>query len=247
MKRTILYGLPTLLGLWFALNGCEQEGIMQYEGGAGLFFTAHAQDLSFMAKLNAEKDTMAVYVHLMGNPVDYDRPISVEVVNDTNTTATPEQYRVLEGAKVLANDTCGWVRVEVKNPDLLNISTKMLSLRIRLVENEYFKIGGFLTYDVIKLTWTMDIVQPQTWNAIQVFCTRTYSSNAYRAVIASTGLLEFWYFYYDPVTGYRMDQYEASVYGKQFSDWIREYNATHDDVYRHDDGPAAGTQVIPIY
>jgi hypothetical protein len=220
---------------------------MYYEGGGGLFFTVKTQGLSFMANMNAEKDTMAVYVHLMGNPVDYDRPISTEVVNDSSTTATSAQYRILEGAKVAANDTCGWVYVEVKNPDLLDIGTNNLALKIQLVPNEYFKIGGFLTYDVVTLTWTTDVVQPITWRAMRFFFTSVYSSNVYRAIIASTGLLEFWYYEPDPETGYQLDQYEGWVYGKYFGEWIRNYNLTHDDVYRHDDGANAGLEIIPIY
>jgi hypothetical protein len=220
---------------------------MQYEGGGALFFTLKTQGLSFMAKMDAEKDTMSVYVHLMGNPVDYDRPISVEVVSDSNTTATPDQYRVLEGARVPANDTCGRIYVEVKNPNLLGIAASNLSLRIRLVGNDYFKIGGFLTYDAINLTWTTDLVQPETWRAMRFFFTSVYSSNVYRAIIASTGLLEFWYYDADPATGYQLDQYEGWVYGKYFGEWIREYNNTHDDVYRHDDGPNAGMEIIPIH
>ena len=82
---------------------------------------------------------------------------------------------------------------------------------------------------------------------MRFFFTSKYSSNVYRAIIASTGLTEFWYYDPDPETGYRLDQYEGWVYGKMFGDWIREYNKTHDDVYRHDDGAYKGEEIVPIY
>jgi len=79
-----------------------------------------------------------------------------------------------------------------------------------------------------------------------VFFTEDYSSNAYRAIIASCGITEFWYFDYGP-NGEMESPYTGYYLGRKFGDWIREYNATHDDVYRHDDGDLAGQPVVPMF
>lgn len=227
------------------LSSCKDSDIMYYEGGSVLHFMKKTQGLSFMTKPNIEKDTMIVRALVVGNPVNYDRTFAVEVV-DTSTTATPEQYRILQTI-VPANDTCGYLHVEVTNPDFLNIKETTLTLGLIIKDNDAFKAGGWLSYISIVLTWTSDLIQPETWRAMRFFFTSKYSSNVYRAIIASTGLTEFWYYNPDPETGYQLDQYEGWVYGKKFGDWIREYNETHDDVYRHDDGDYEGEEIVPIY
>lgn len=226
-------------------NACEKSDIMYYEGGAAIHFMKTEQGLSFITKPDNEKDTMIVRALVVGNPADHDRTFAVEVI-DTLTTATPDQYRILQ-AIVPANDTLGYLQIEVTNPDFLNIEETTLTLGLKMKDNDDFKAGGWLSYISTVLTWTVDLIKPETWNNMSRFFCSKYSSNVYRAIIASTGLTEFWLNKADPETGYKIDQNEAYVYGKYFGDWIRNYNATHDDVYRHDDGDYAGEPVEPIY
>lgn len=238
-----------LLGLvCMGIYGCSKSDIMYYEGGNAVHFMKTKQGLSFMTKMEAEKDTMKIRVLLVGDPVNVDREFAVEVANDSTVTspATPDQYRILK-AVVPANDTMGMLLLEVSNPQYLNIEESTLELKLKVVDNENFKAGGWLNYTSIFLTWTTDVIQPETWRAMRFFFTSKYSSNVYRAIIASTGLIEFWYYDPDPETGYQLDQYEGWVYGKKFGEWIREYNRTHDDVYRHDDGQYKGEKIEPIY
>lgn len=177
------------------------------EGGNALHFMKLRQGLSFMTNMEAEKDTMQIKVLLVGNPVDRDREFAVEVVSDSITTATSDQYRVIK-AVVPANDTIGTLVLEVCNPKFLGINGVHVSMKLAVKDNENFKVGGWLNYSAIILTWTTDLVQPETWRAMRFFFTSKYSSNVYRAIIASTGLTEFWYYDPDPETGYRLDQYE---------------------------------------
>ena len=246
MKCSIKQYAILLIIICMGLYSCSKSDIMYYEGGNALHFMKLRQGLSFMTNMEAEKDTMQIKVLLVGNPVDRDREFAVEVVSDSITTATSDQYRVIK-AVVPANDTIGTLVLEVCNPKFLGINEFTLVLKLAVKDNENFKVGGWLNYSAIILTWTTDLVQPETWRAMRFFFTSKYSSNVYRAIIASTGLTEFWYYDPDPETGYRLDQYEGWVYGKMFGDWIREYNKTHDDVYRHDDGAYKGEEIVPIY
>ena len=246
MKYLIKQYFVLFVIMCVGIYGCSDSDIMHYEGGNALHFMKLRQGLSFMTNMEAEKDTMFIKVLLVGNPVNVEREFAVEVVSDSNTTATSDQYRIVK-ATVPANDTIGTLAPEVCHPEFLNIEESTLKLKLAVKDNEYFKAGGWLNYITIQLTWTTDLVQPETWNAMRYFFTSKYSSNVYRAIIASTGLTEFWYYDPDPETGYRLDQYEGWVYGKKFADWVREYNRTHDDVYRHDDGAYKGEEIVPIY
>ena len=237
----VLLGL-VCMGIW----GCSKSDIMYYEGGNAVHFMKTSQGLSFMTKMEAEKDTMQIRVLLVGNPVNLDREFAVEVVDDSTTTATPDQYRILKTV-VPANDTMGMLLLEVSNPNYLNTNKSTLELKLKVVDNENFKAGGWLNYMTILLPWTTDVIRPQTWSAMSYFFTSKYSSNVYRAFVASTGLTEFWYFSPDPETGYQVSESEGFVLGKKFGDWIREYNRTHDDVYRHDDGNYKGEEIEPIH
>lgn len=241
LYRCILF-VFLAIGIW----RCDRSDIMYYEGGNAIHFMKSKQGLSFMANMDAEKDTIQIQILVTGNPVNQDREFEIEILNDSITTANPEYYKIIS-AIVPANDTCGYLFIEVMNPSFLNIEEKTLALHIAVKENEYFKPGGWLSYITMTVSWTTELVQPETWRAMRYFFTSKYSSNVYRAIIASTGLLEFWYYDPDPETGYQLDQYEGWVYGKMFGDWIREYNATHEDVYRHDDGDYAGEEIVPIY
>ena len=198
MKCSIKQYAILLIIICMGLYSCSKSDIMYYEGGNALHFMKLRQGLSFMTNMEAEKDTMQIKVLLVGNPVDRDREFAVEVVSDSITTATSDQYRVIK-AVVPANDTIGTLVLEVCNPKFLGINESTLVLKLAVKDNENFKVGGWLNYSAIILTWTTDLVQPETWRAMRFFFTSKYSSNVYRAIIASTGLTEFWY--YDPDHG----------------------------------------------
>ena len=83
--------------------------------------------------------------------------------------------------------------MRVSNPNLLNLGTPTLTLRLKLIDNNEIQAGGWLDYLTIDLTWSSDVVQPATWNSMRWFTCTQYSSNVFRAYIAATGLLEMYY------------------------------------------------------
>ena len=165
MKCSIKQYAILLIIICMGLYSCSKSDIMYYEGGNALHFMKLRQGLSFMTNMEAEKDTMQIKVLLVGNPVDRDREFAVEVVSDSITTATSDQYRVIK-AVVPANDTIGTLVLEVCNPKFLGINESTLVLKLAVKDNENFKVGGWLNYSAIILTWTTDLVQPETWRAM---------------------------------------------------------------------------------
>lgn len=244
--RKLLYSLLFLMACLCSFQACQQEEVMYYQGGNAVHFLDTVSNYSFIQNLEAVKDTMVIPVLLVGNPADWDRTFKVEVVEDEYTTATEGQYRILS-SEVLAGDTCGYLYVEIMNPEKLDIETKTLNLHLNLLDNDELKAGGWLKYLTMKLTWSSDLVKPYSWRSMYYFICKKYSSNVYRAYIEATGLYEMYYSLTpDPVTGEKWEQNYCYVLGTKFGDWVRNYNATHDDVYRHDDGDYAGEEIIPI-
>ena len=127
---------------------------------------------------------MTIPVMLVGNPVDKDLNLSYEIINDEKyTTASAEHYEVLE-AKVPKGEQRGYIKVRVSNPNLLNLGTPTLTLRLKLVDNNDVQAGGWLDYLTIDLTWSSDVVKPTTWNSMRWFTCIQYSSNVYQYKIA---------------------------------------------------------------
>ena len=245
MKKR-LYTLISCLASLLLFAACEKSDLPYYTGGNVLHFDypQATAGLTFLNNLEADCDTLKIPVEMTGMPADVSREFKMVIPEDDTITTAPEgSWRIVK-SHVDAGAAKGDLWLELKNPE--KMGKKTFVLRLKITDNENFKAGGRLNYLATTITWSSDVVRPQTWSAMRWFFTSQYSSNVYRALIASTGLLEFWYYDPDPETGYQLGQYEGWVYGRKFGDWIRNYNATHDDVYRHDDGDYAGQEIVPI-
>ncbi len=233
--------LPAVTLLLLAA-GCKKEEIMHYEGGGTLYFAQQATRYSFVETPFEQTGVISVEV-VVGGPVeDFDRPIPVRI-NGMGENTTASMYRISSNSMVKAGADRGYVEIEVSNPDMIEGATTDHLLYLMIDENEYFKPGGFIQLFETRVEWSSDIIQPATWNDFALFCCARYSRNCYKAIIEATGLRELYYRTPDPDTGLFYTQYQCRAIGKVFGDWIREYNATHPEPYRHDDG----TDVVPLY
>ena len=253
MKRIILSVFSLLACLTF--QSCNEEEIMYYEGGSAAHFLSTTQNHSFLLTLEETDAEMVIPVLLVGNPVDKDLKLSYKVINDEETgyttTATEGHFEIVADI-IPKGEQRGWIKVRVKNPNKLGIEEKTLTASLELTSNDDVQAGGWLDYLKIKLTWSCDVVKPYSWNSMRYFLCSKYSSNVYRAYIAATGLMEMYYSLTpDPnlpdESQYYWTQQQCYVLGKKFGDWVRNYNKTHDDVYRHDDGDYAGQPIEPLY
>lgn len=253
--KNIIFKSILLFACILCLPSCEEEEIMYYEGGSAAHFLSTTQNHSFLLTLEDVDAEMVVPVMLVGNPVDKDLNLSYKIINDEEsgytTTAAEGHYEIVE-AIIPKGEQRGWIKVRVKNPNKLGIEEKTLTASLELTSNDDVQAGGWLDYLKIKLTWSYDVVKPYSWNSMRYFLCSVYSSNVYRAYIAATGFMEMYYSLTpDPslpdTNEYWWSQERCYVLGKKFGDWVREYNKTHDDVYRHDDGTNAGEPIEPLY
>lgn len=251
MKYIVLSVLALLTCISF--QSCSEDDIMFYEGGNAVHFLSTSQEKSFALEPDAETAIMQIPVQLVGNLPEKDLTFSVEVIDDGEyTTATPEQYNIVS-CIVPAGETKGFLSIEVSNPDMLNLDTKNLYLRLKLIDNDEVKAGGWRDYLEIDLKWSSDWVKPDTWSAMRWYIPANYkhwSPNLYRAYIAATGLTEFYGPHSgipDPETGAIWTSDKMYSIGKKLGDWIRKWNEEHyPEVYCHDgDEEWAGTPIEP--
>lgn len=244
--KWVYSSLLWLAGVSLLVTGCKEEEVIYYEGTDALYFQTATQGYSFLLTPDEEEATISLYIQLAGQVSEEERPIALEVVQNEYTNAQAGQYRI-ESAVMPAGENHALVKLVMKNPAKIAGAPTTLQLELQLAENKYFVPGGFINYFRTKVYWSTEAIQPRTWSSMRLFFCSTYSSNVMRAIAASCGITELWVFDVDPETGdYSHSYNQAVILGKRFGDWIREYNATHDDVYCHDDGDMKGQPVQPL-
>ncbi|MFD0761315.1 DUF4843 domain-containing protein [Lutibacter aestuarii] len=235
MKNYILIAILTIMMISF--TSCEEEEIDSFSALPAINFINNSSDYSFIQ--NTSSDYIAeIPVKIIGNSTDYDRFFSVEIINDSITTAESNLYQILEG-KVEAGQFEGALFLNVKNAPKLD--TLEVSIHMKIIDSEDFKKGNIESED-FTFTWSNTIIVP-AWTYYRYFFCRYPSKAAYRAFIAATGRTSF------TISDYReLGPTGAKVLGVQFGDYIRNYNLEHpNNPLLHDDGPKQGEPIIPIY
>ena len=232
-----------LLIFVFALSGCQKDEIIIFDNNnnAGLSFIDKNEDYSFLKNTTGEH-IFEIGVSLVGDVVDYDREVSLVVVDDTTTTAPSDLFEIQKGV-VKAGEFEGTVPVKVLNHELLTDSIVYLSLTIE--QNEHFSFT-IKEKDSFKLGWTDKVIVPPS-NAYfrAIFCNvNPISTSCYRVFVEVTGLTVFGAKEYSRTYGDTGSQ----ALGNQFGDYIKQWNLDNpDNPLLHDDGPNAGEPIIPRY
>lgn len=242
MKTLIRFSviIITVIGL----QACEKDELTSFEAAPAVNFSSvdiydpvYEEEYSFLT--NPEEEHIhEIQVQIMGDASDQDREFNVEVINDSLTTATEDQYEILEGV-VPAGEFTGTLYIKLfKSPELDN---ETVSLHLKLVDSPDFQSGN-VESDEFVIAWTNKVVIPD-WRWYRFFFVRVPSTAAYRAIVESTGLVEL------PTSAYfQLGQAGATALGTQFGDYVKEYNLQNpDNPLRHDDGVNAGELIEPLY
>ena len=225
-------------------NSCEKDEIMSFEGEPAVNFSSvdiydpvYEEEYSFLT--NPEDEHIhEIQVQIMGDAVDHDRTFEVEVINDSLTTANEDQYEILEGT-IPAGEFTGTLYIKLFNsPELAD---KSVSLHLKIIDSQDFQSGN-VESDEFVISWTNQVVVPD-WRWYRYFFTRVPSTAAYRAIVESTGLVDF------TISDYlSLGTAGATAMGTKFGDYVMEYNLQHpNDPLRHDDGPSEGELIEPLY
>lgn len=235
MKKNIIYlGIVALLSccLW----GCDEEKTLQYVNNPAINFAGGTGIFSFIATPDLADTVLTVDLNIMGLAADVDRQVNVEVLKDSTTAI---DYEVLTPTIIEKGKYTGQVKVRVKNTPLLE--EKEVRLWLVLKESDDFIVGvSGMNYAVLK--WSNRLIQPANWRWLRYYF-GTYSTRFYEFIIEVTGRTEFPYNH--PDTSLEpMGVDEVRAWAGMVREALDEYNATHDDVMRHDDGDAKGEPIV---
>lgn len=170
MNRLKVVSLALIAGAAILSGGCSQDDLSAYATkDSAVYFPSNNQSYSFIDTPDAEYADVEIKLNIIGPMTDYDRPVAVEV-NEETTTATAGQYTVL-GGLVKAGATSGTVTVRVNN-DKQALAQGDLALGLRLLGNDQFSTdidpetdlpvtGGALVSTEAVLTWSNDIKMPE--------------------------------------------------------------------------------------
>lgn len=238
IRLNILSGLLFL----FLFVSCEKEEVLSYKENPGVNFNTFAWTQQLMKE--SISDTIRLPLAISGSVKEYDRKVRIEAVLDTNTTATPEMYVLLEGI-VKAGEYYGNIPVILYNDPILRDS--ILTVKVKLLPTNDFpevRLGG----STCTISFTTKVVKPVNWRWLQYQFGAQFSTRWWNFIQEATGLSTI---PYDPVlinsdpetwwvTNAQMAAYKQLVK-------IALYNYNNDPAnggpLTHDDGPNAGEEV----
>jgi hypothetical protein len=232
------YCLLMIVLVGIVSHGCKKQDISGFSASPAVNFTGATTTYSFLA--NPENEHLhEIEVKLMGNAADVDRTFTAEVINDSTTTATPDQYEIVGGI-IKAGSFTGKLIVKVINSTELN--TKEVFVKLKLVDGADLKAGNKES-NTFLLGWTNKIVVPATWTYYNIFFA-TKSTQVYRLILQTTGIASLTAAQYTQMGG----EAAATAAGTKFGDYVKQWNLDHpNDPLRHDDGTAAGQLIVPKY
>lgn len=226
------------LGLVMILPaGCKKEELTAFKASGAVNFSAKTTEYTFLGNPSNEY-IQEVAVRIIGDTVDYDRHFQVEVVNDTNTTAQPADYSIVDGL-VKAGSYTGVLKVKLFNS--AKLATSQISLKVKLVNGGDMAAGNTeASTSIIK--WSNKVVIP-TWTYYRVYFVTVPSTLAYRLIVQTTGLTTITAAQYSA-----MQASGATALGTKFGDYVKQWNLDHpNDKLKHDDGTQAGQEIAPLY
>ena len=170
MNKSNIISLALTAGAALLAGSCSQDELMPYAAeDSAVYFPVNNQTYSFIDTPEPESADVDIRISIIGPVTDYDRPVAVEV-NEETTTATADQYTLLGGV-VKAGAMTGTVTVRINN-DKQALAQGDLVLGLRLLENDQFStaidsdtrpplVGGqdLISFETA-LSWSNDIKMP---------------------------------------------------------------------------------------
>ena len=155
-------------------------------------------------------------------------------------------YELLEGT-ISAGSESGFVPVVVNS--VQELEHKVVRLRVKLVENEYFKELD-LVYPACNFTFTAQIIKLYNWSQLEYFF-GPYSTGWWKFIMEKLGRtsLPYWDLF-SPIPNPDPDKYDMSYYEmSNIQQMIRlelaEYNKhSTTGPMKHDDGDYAGKEIV---
>lgn len=246
-KLFLLSGLVLLLAI-----SCRKDEIDPYSGNDNsICFAAQSVSFSFRG-MTEDKKTFIIPLTLIGHVVDYDREVTVKVLDSEKNTAVENTDFVLKKAMVKAGATKGELEIEINN---LSLDKERLCVYLEIIPNSHFKTG-YVKYMSALVEWSKTFVRPANENvwflwysyfskcyskAYHEFVVQTLGDEVDRAVASPSHLVEGEDLVYWPV-----DIWYASV--RKLRQAVIDYDQKHPDApLRHSsDYESYKSSAVPV-
>lgn len=161
------------------------------------------------------KKDMIMTLFVMGESSEFDRKVSIEIIQD-KTTAIPDQYKLPSEVIIPAGAYKTQFPVTLLRTDDLKEQTVILCFR--LVDSEDFKVG-VIEQSNFTMKWNDIISKPKNWDTELKEFFGTYSLVKYRFIIDILGIAEF--------SAEAMSWAELNNYKIVMKSALNEYNESH--------------------
>lgn len=229
--------LTTIALVSVVSEGCKKQELTAFKADTGVNFSIKTVEYTFLGNPNNEH-ILEVPVKILGDTAGFDRSFKVEIVNDTSTTAQPNEYSIVEGI-VPAGSFTGKLRVKLLNS--AKLSTSQVGIKLRITDGADLRAGNIESGECI-IKWSNKVVVP-AWTYFRFFFTSVASTQAYRLIVQTTGLTTLTAAQYG-----QLGAAGAEALGTQFGNYVKQWNLDHpNDKLKHDDGTQAGQEIVPLY
>lgn len=189
VRKYIIIICTGLLGL--AQMACKKDKMLSYDLSAGIAFykdgiSAGRDSMTISFAVMTEttmSDTIELPLRIVGQPVNYDRPVQVNVDSE-RSTGSPNTYKLLS-AMVPADSYEGIMRIRVDRTEELR--EKEAKIWLQLEETADFNVGPHeLSTYLIKVNDFLS--RPPSWHDVRF---GEYSQVKYGLIIRETGYSDF--------------------------------------------------------
>lgn len=234
--KNILYA--TVVAAIVCLAGCENDPYLYRDSSSRLYLgqtTSYGIVDSIVGTFRSVDNAattmdLEIPVSVTGVTASYDRTFLLEVVPGDGTNVSPSDY-VLNPMVVPANVFKFNYKVTVKRQVTgmdITKSPTYARLKLRLVGNENFQLGGYPDSVSFKVVWCDFLTQPATWSNISGYV-GAFSQAKYKFIIDVTGETEF--------SKYRNNYVRLLALQATLKKALMDYNEAHPGApYLNDNG-----------
>ncbi len=158
-----IFNLALICLCWAGLQACHTD-YMEYDTDLkdGIYFASDSLNFQFgMGK--GEDFNYDVVVNILGTPKEYDRGISMELVEDGTTAKKGLHYELPESLIIPANQTSGKISFVLHRYLDPGLAKEAVVIKMRLKENENFRL---VMGDECKFEFSdTEMPQPRWWDA----------------------------------------------------------------------------------
>lgn len=238
-------GLFATLLITILIVGCKQDEMMMYEQNAGVYFNGVQPSYTFFEnpdKVDIGYDSVYAALKITGSAVNYDRYVEVEVVDTSrNHTALAKMYSFEKGI-IKANEYVGSIPFRINYTKELDDSAHVVVLRI--LPSKEFPVTD-LNRKLGHITFGNVAMKPENWSELsRVF--GDYSHSWYAFILKASGRKNLPCKYVsgwaqagitpEEAERWPMTRAEVRAIGYQVKEVLVEYNNTHSEPLKHEDG-----------